>query len=64
MQVELHNRERWNMRIELSNVIFEHLEIFHNAGPTSDSQTHAAKRRERDTLRHFGHAASDHPVAR
>ena len=30
MQVELLNRRRWRTRIELSNAIFEYLEIFHN----------------------------------
>ena len=30
MQVELLNRKRWNTRLELANVIFEYLEIFHN----------------------------------
>jgi len=30
MQVELLNRKRWNMRLELANAIFEYLEIFHN----------------------------------
>ena len=30
MQVELLNRRRWRTRLELSNAIFEYLEIFHN----------------------------------
>ena len=30
MQTELLNRQRWKTRIELANVIFEYLEIFHN----------------------------------
>ena len=30
MQVELLNRRRWRTRVELSNAIFEYLEIFHN----------------------------------
>ena len=30
MQVELLNRRRWRTLLELSNVIFEYLEIFHN----------------------------------
>lgn len=30
MQVELLDRKRWKTRIELSNAIFEYLEIFHN----------------------------------
>jgi putative transposase len=30
MQVELLNRRRWNTRLELANVIFEYLEIFHD----------------------------------
>ena len=30
MQVELLDRQRWRTRIELANVIFEYLEIFHN----------------------------------
>ena len=30
MQVELLNRRRWKTRLELSNAIFEYLEIFHN----------------------------------
>ena len=30
MQVELLNRRRWRTRRELSNAIFEYLEIFHN----------------------------------
>ena len=30
MQVELLDRRRWRTRIELANVIFEYLEIFHN----------------------------------
>jgi transposase InsO family protein len=30
MQVELLNRRRWNTRIELSNAMFEYLEIWHN----------------------------------
>ena len=30
MQVELLNRKRWNTRLELTNAIFEYLEIFHN----------------------------------
>ena len=29
MQVELLNRRRWRTRLELSNAIFEYLEIFH-----------------------------------
>jgi putative transposase len=30
MQVELLDRQRWRTRVELANVIFEYLEIFHN----------------------------------
>ena len=30
MQVELLDRRRWPTRIELTNAIFEYLEIFHN----------------------------------
>ena len=30
MQIELLDRQRWRTRIELANVIFEYLEIFHN----------------------------------
>lgn len=30
MQVELLDRKRWRTRVELANVIFENLEIFHN----------------------------------
>ena len=30
MQVELLNRRRWKTRVDLSNAIFEYLEIFHN----------------------------------
>ena len=30
MQVELLDRRRWNTRIELSNAMFEYLEIWHN----------------------------------
>ena len=30
MQIELLNRRRWRTRLELSNAIFEYLEIFHN----------------------------------
>lgn len=30
MQTELLNRQRWKTRIELSNAIFEYLEVFHN----------------------------------
>ena len=30
MQVELLDRRRWRTRVELANVIFEYLEIFHN----------------------------------
>ncbi|MEO2004829.1 MAG: integrase core domain-containing protein [Candidatus Poribacteria bacterium] len=30
MQVELLNRTRWKTRVEVSNAIFEYLEIFHN----------------------------------
>ena len=30
MQVELLNRRRWRTRLELSNAIFEYLEVFHN----------------------------------
>ena len=30
MQVELLDRKRWTTRVELSNAIFEYLEIFHN----------------------------------
>jgi len=30
MQVELLDRKRWRTRVELSNAIFEYLEIFHN----------------------------------
>ena len=30
MQTELLERKKWRARIELSNAIFEHLEIFHN----------------------------------
>ncbi len=29
-QTELLNRQRWRTRLELANVIFEYLEIFHN----------------------------------
>ncbi|NRI67673.1 hypothetical protein FEZ60_19310 [Rhodococcus sp. MS16] len=30
MQTELLNRKRWRTRVELANVIFEYLEIFHD----------------------------------
>jgi hypothetical protein len=30
MQVELLDRKRWRIRVELANAIFEYLEIFHN----------------------------------
>lgn len=30
MQIELLNRKKWKTRIELSNAIFEYIEIFHN----------------------------------
>lgn len=30
MQIELLNRKRWRMRIELANAIFEYLEICYN----------------------------------
>ena len=30
MQVELLDRQRWRTRVELSNAIFEYLEVFHN----------------------------------
>ena len=30
MQVELLNRRGWRTRVELSNAIFEYLEVFHN----------------------------------
>jgi putative transposase len=30
MQVELLDRQTWRTRVELANVIFEYLEIFHN----------------------------------
>jgi hypothetical protein len=30
VQVELLDRKRWRTRVELSNAIFEYLEIFHN----------------------------------
>ena len=30
MQVEVLDRKRWKTRVELSNTIFEYLEIFHN----------------------------------
>jgi putative transposase len=30
MQVELLNRQHWSTRLELTNAIFEYLEIFHN----------------------------------
>lgn len=30
MQVELLNRNRWRTRIELTNAIFDSLEVFHN----------------------------------
>jgi len=30
MQVELLDRKPWKTRVELSNAIFEYLEIFHN----------------------------------
>ena len=30
LQVELLDRKRWNTRVELTNAIFEYLEIFHN----------------------------------
>ena len=30
MQVELFDHRKWNTRIELSNAIFEYLEIWHN----------------------------------
>jgi len=30
MQVELLDRQRWRVRIELANAIFEYLEIWHN----------------------------------
>jgi transposase InsO family protein len=30
MQVELLNRQRWRTRVELTNAIFDYLEIWHN----------------------------------
>jgi transposase len=30
MQVELLDRQRWSIRVELANAIFEYLEVFHN----------------------------------
>lgn len=30
MQTELFNRKRWRTRIELTNAMFEYLEIFHH----------------------------------
>ena len=30
MQVELLNTRRWRTRVELTNAIFEYIEIFHN----------------------------------
>jgi len=30
MQIELLNRQRWNTRLELTNAIFEYIEIWHN----------------------------------
>ena len=30
MQVELLDRKKWNIRLELANAIFEYLEIWHN----------------------------------
>jgi putative transposase len=30
VQTELLNRQRWKIRIELANAVFEYLEIFHN----------------------------------
>jgi putative transposase len=30
MQIELLNRKRWHTRVELSNAIFDYIEIFHN----------------------------------
>jgi transposase InsO family protein len=30
MQIELLDRKRWKTRIELSNAIFDFIEIFHN----------------------------------
>jgi putative transposase len=30
MQVELLDRKRWRIRVDLANAIFEYLEIFHN----------------------------------
>lgn len=30
VQVELLDRKRWRTRVELSNALFEYLEIFHN----------------------------------
>jgi putative transposase len=30
MQTELLNRQKWRTRLELTNAIFEYLEVFHN----------------------------------
>jgi len=30
MQIELLDRKRWNTRLELSNVMFDYIEIFYN----------------------------------
>ena len=30
LQVELLDRQRWNTRVELSNAIFEYIEVFYN----------------------------------
>lgn len=30
MQIELLSRSRWKSRVELTNAIFEYIEIFHN----------------------------------
>ena len=30
MQIELLNRRRWKTRVELSNAIFEYIEVFYN----------------------------------
>lgn len=52
MQVELLNRRRWRTRLELSNAIFEYLEIFHNRAKAALVTRHAHARRIRDPPGH------------
>jgi putative transposase len=39
MQVELLDRRRWKTRVELSNTIFEYIEIFHNRNSSLGMQS-------------------------